>query len=142
MRNTIQPLQKNSLSNNIFLDKIDEDIKEENKEEDIHSDNESQEEEESKEKQNNSFEESITSSDDEIKNDIKVPIDVAKEKLKSEYIRFFKEQVFIENDKIISANDQVLNEIKNLLYLFDIKDKENISKKNIKEAKSLIPFSK
>ena len=140
MRNTIQPLQKNSLSNNIFLDKIDEDIKEENKEEDIYSDNESQEEEESKEKQNNSFEESITSSDDEIKNDIKVPIDVAKEKLKSEYIRFFKEQVFIENDKIISANDQVLNEIKNLLYLFDIKDKENISKKNIKEAKSLIPF--
>ena len=114
-------------------------IMEENDEDNIYSDNDDdenpEEEEENNENKNekeNSLEMIISSENEEIE-----------DKNKTEIINNFLNTVFINNennDKILSIKDELLLEIYYVLSLLDRKDKDNISRQSILEAKLNIPF--
>ena len=58
----------------------------------------------------------------------------------SEKINNILAKVFSNNDKILSSKDELMNVIKYMIKILDVRDKDNISQKNIIEAKSIIQF--
>ena len=58
----------------------------------------------------------------------------------SEKINNILAKVFFNNDKILSSKDDLMNVIKYMNKILEVRDKDNISQKNIIEIKSIIPF--
>ena len=140
LKKSVEARNINEMAKNKYLGKIEEDIKEENNEEDVlYSDNENNEELGKKEKEDYSFEELKSSSEEEEINNIKNE-NKPEEKTKSEIIVNILSKVFKNNNKIISTKEDLMNEIKYILALLDVKDKENIFQPYLREAKSGFPF--
>ena len=137
-----------SINNNIstkYLKNVEEEIKEENDEDDLYSDNdENDEENKIQNKEKEVQKKTLSFGEKNLKEEDLINIDSDDEDIEnkngSEIINNILNKVFTNEDKIVSIKDEMINDINYMLKIVNVKDKENISQKNLVEMKSKISF--
>ena len=144
-------------SSNKFIKNVEEEIKEESSEDDSNSDSDKDSKENGKkdkdkgkekdkdkkdsssEEQNSKEENNIIINEKEKEEEKEEEEEIQNDNV-NKIINNILNKVFTKNDKVLSTKDDLMNEIKYMKKILDVKDKDNISQKNIIEVKSIIPF--